>query len=97
MSAPDAVGSRRDREMGELRRRVQELEDVVDEMAGALAALRRHVQLHPTDPEERAYVYGCDACHPTNEARRLDHEFQMEAKKRDDHEITALYRNPTEG
>lgn len=50
MESPQRVGSRRDKEIGELRRRVQELEDVVDEMAGALAIIRRWAQTQPTYP-----------------------------------------------
>lgn len=46
------TGARRDREIAELRRRVKDLETLVDRMAPVLAVLQRRAQNDPTNPME---------------------------------------------
>jgi hypothetical protein len=66
------AGSRRDRAEGALRRRVEELEAVVDVMAAALTELRRHVQFHAHP------VPGCGVCQPTELERATEDTIQFD-------------------
>lgn len=86
-------GHRRDKEIAVLRQKVTELETVVDEISAALASLRRHVQFHPADAEERMYIYGCTACDPTASARETERAYQDAAR----HAEGVWPTNPTEG
>ncbi|MEV0237599.1 hypothetical protein [Nonomuraea sp. NPDC050786] len=76
------VGSRRDRQIHELRAenkvlraQLEELADFVDTMASELSALRRHVQFHSAHQP----VPGCSGCCPTAAERETDKAIRLEA------------------
>jgi hypothetical protein len=92
------TGARRDKEIALLRDRVSALEGVVDQMAAALSSLKRHVQFHPADAEERMWIYGCDACDPSAEARMTERVVQNEARTAEGvWPYNHMSDNPTEG
>lgn len=83
-----ATGTRRDREVGILRRRVTDLEEALDTTLKELSAMRRHVQFHgrAMDPD---FVSGCAYCHPSQAELALAEEYSLEAKRAEERELIA--------
>lgn len=87
-----ATGTRRDREVGVLRRRVTDLEEALDRAMTELSALRRHLLFHgPDKAMDPEFVHGCAYCDrfPSDAERALAEEYSKEAKLAQERELIA--------
>lgn len=87
-----ATGTRRDREVGVLRRRVTDLEEALDRAMAEISTMRRHLLFHgPDKAMNPEFVHGCAYCErwPSDEERALAEEYSKEAKLAQERELIA--------